>query len=81
MSDRRSQLHSLSIDRQDDETGRSGLGLVPVLVLILLAAGLSAGATWYFVGGNEPAPIATPAPAPAPVETAETGAAQPLRDW
>lgn len=75
MSDRRSQLESLSIDRSETEA-RSGVPLVVTAVIALVAAGASAGATWYFTGGpaGEPAPpqIETP-----PAQTTQATPAEP----
>lgn len=78
MSDRRSQLESLSIDR--DEGGSSGgVSIVTTLVVAVVFAVISAGATWYLTRSAAPAPqpvaaVETPAPAEAPAEAAATPA-------
>jgi len=79
MSDRRSQLESLSIDRDDGDSSGGGVSIVTTLVIALFFAAVSAGATWYFTrsAAPEPQPVAaveTPAPAEAPAETAATPA-------
>lgn len=70
MPDRRAQLESLSIDREA-ETERSGLSVGTTAVIALIAAGLSAGGTWYVMRGEADAPPReTPVqPASAPAET------------
>lgn len=69
MSDRREQLHSLSIDRSEEISG-GGIGLVGVAVIALLAAGAGAGASWWFFGQD----TAPAAPAPTPVAAVDTPA-------
>ena len=55
MPDRRSQLESLSIDRDEPE-GRSGVPVGVTAVIALVVAGLSAGGTWYFTRSDAPDP-------------------------
>ena len=78
MSDRRSQLESLSIDR-DEGGSSSGVSIVTTLVVAVVFAAISAGATWYLARSAAPAPqpvaaVETPAPAEAPAEAAATPA-------
>lgn len=80
MSDRSSQLHSLSIDRSEDD-GPSGAGFGTVATTAIIAATLGAGGTWWLMRGEpsepaaqiaeqtapaQPAATAEPAPTPAP---------------
>jgi RND family efflux transporter MFP subunit len=60
MPDRRSQLESLSIDRDAPE-GRSGVPIGVTVIIALVVAGLSAGGTWYLTGGTASEPGAPPA--------------------
>jgi len=75
MSDRRSQLESLSIDRDEPE-GRGGVSVGVTAVIALVVAGLSAGGTWYFTRSDAPDPApaaqqpATPPPASEPATPA-----------
>ncbi|MBO6765191.1 efflux RND transporter periplasmic adaptor subunit [Maricaulis sp.] len=77
MSDRRSQLESLSIDRNEPEGG-GGVSIGVTAAIALVVAGLSAGGTWYFTrsGAPDPAPAAqqpaTPPPASEPAAPAAT---------
>jgi RND family efflux transporter MFP subunit len=73
MSDRRSQLESLSIDRGDDE-GRTGVPVGVTAVIALLIGGASAGATWYFTRGEAPEPAQPPAAA----QPAQTAPSEPV---
>ncbi|MBO6797236.1 efflux RND transporter periplasmic adaptor subunit [Maricaulis sp.] len=75
MSDRSSQLHSLSIDRSDDE-GPSGAGFGTVATVAVLAAALGAAGTWWLMRSDateQPqeaaAQQATTTPPPVPQET------------
>ena len=75
MSDRSSQLHSLSIDRSQDDSP-SGAGFGTIFTVAIIAAAVGAGGTWWLMRGDasEPQPdvIAQPAtttPTPAPQET------------
>ena len=79
MTDRSAQLHSLSIDR-DEEPARSGVSLVTVLGLLVVTAVLTAALMWFVVTPQAPAPAATPVAAstPAAVQTTpDTPAAAP----
>ncbi|ABI65113.1 secretion protein HlyD family protein [Maricaulis maris MCS10] len=81
MSDRRSQLESLSIDRDGGDSSGGGVSIVTTLVIALLFAAVSAGATWYLTRSTAPAPqpvaaVETPAPA---AETPAEAAATPAR--
>ena len=68
MPDRRSQLESLSIDRDAPE-GRSGVPIGVTVIIALVVAGLSAGGTWYLTGGPSSEPGSPPAePARSPAE-------------
>ena len=75
MSDRRSQLESLSIDRNEPEGG-GGVSVGVTAAIALVVAGLSAGGTWYFTRSNTPDPApaaqqpATPPPASEPATPA-----------
>ncbi|MEA1941296.1 MAG: efflux RND transporter periplasmic adaptor subunit [Pseudomonadota bacterium] len=72
MPDRRSQLESLSIDRDAPE-GRSGVPLGVTVIIALVVAGLSAGGTWYLTGGASSEPGSPPAdPARSPAEEPAT---------
>ncbi|MCC5995593.1 MAG: efflux transporter periplasmic adaptor subunit, partial [Oceanicaulis sp.] len=67
-ADRRDQLRSLSIDR-DEQTGRGGGVSLPVLIgAMAVSAALAGGAIWYFLSDD------APAPAPAPAQTAQAPA-------
>lgn len=75
MSDRSSQLHSLSIDRSEDDSP-SGAGFGTIATVAVIAAALGAGGTWWLMRGtaSEPQPEviaqpATPTPTPAAQET------------
>jgi len=78
MPDRRSQLESLSIDREEPE-GRSGVSIGVTAVIALVVAGLSAGGTWYFARSTAPEPAPAPsqpaAPEPAGTPPASTSPA------
>jgi RND family efflux transporter MFP subunit len=54
MSDRKEQLESLSIDR-DDEGGGGGISIVAVLVIIVISLALGASGAWYFLGKQDQA--------------------------
>lgn len=73
MPDRRSQLESLSIDRDEPE-GRSGVPLGVTVIVAIIVAALSAGGTWYFTGGSSSGPASPPAE-PAPRSPSEEPAA------
>ena len=73
MSDRSSKLHSLSIDRSEDDHP-SGAGFGTIATVAVIAAALGAGGTWWLMRGGpiEPAQeiVAQPATTtPAPQET------------
>lgn len=66
--DRRDQLRSLSIDR-DDEANPSGASLVQVVIIAVIALVIGAGGGWWLTrgdGGESPAPAASRQAASAP---------------
>lgn len=67
--DRRDQLRSLSIDRDDEPRGGGGVSLPVLLGAIVVSAALAGGAAWYLLQGNG----AGESP-PAPVQTAQAPA-------
>jgi HlyD family secretion protein len=76
MSDRRSQLESLSIDRED-ESAPGGISIPVMIAIVLIFSALSAGGTWYLMRSAAPEaqPVAAlPAPAPASETPAESPA-------
>ncbi|OLF72386.1 efflux transporter periplasmic adaptor subunit [Maricaulis sp. W15] len=80
MSDRRSQLESLSIDR-DEGASSGGVSIATTLIIALIFAAVSAGATWYLTRSATPAPqpvAAVEPPTPAS-ETPSQAAATPAR--
>ncbi|KAA5803564.1 efflux RND transporter periplasmic adaptor subunit [Alkalicaulis satelles] len=80
--DRRDQLRSLSIDR-NEETGRSGGGIsLPVLLgAIIMSAALAGGAAWYLLqGGAGETPAAPVQTAQAPANANATGSVSPAAE-
>lgn len=79
MSDRRSQLESLSIDR-DEGDASGGVSVLVTIVIALVFAALSAGGTWYLMQSSAPAPqpvAAVETPAQATPSSGDTDAATP----
>jgi len=73
MSDRRSQLESLSIDREA-ESASGGISVPVLIIIVIIFSALSAGGTWFLTRNAAPAPqpvAAVEAPAPASEAPAE----------
>lgn len=76
MSDRRSQLESLSIDRDEPE-GRGGVPIGVTAVIALVVAGLSAGGTWYVTQSSAPEPAPAPSQPASPPPASEPASSTP----